>query len=79
MQSNQISLENIFSKHSAQCSIAHIREFLREFEAEFENILGCYSGAYGQLIYEKARGRKSREDVSLSLDVIVFISNAFRN
>jgi hypothetical protein len=31
----------------------HIREYLLEFETEFKNILGCYSGALGQLIYEK--------------------------
>jgi hypothetical protein len=48
-------------------SIAHNREYLREFETEFENILGYYSGALGQLIYEKTRGRKSRETVSLTL------------
>jgi hypothetical protein len=33
------------SHDSARCSIAHIREYFREFETEFENILGCYSGA----------------------------------
>jgi hypothetical protein len=37
MQSNLISIENIFNKHSALCSIAHIREYLREFKTEFEN------------------------------------------
>jgi hypothetical protein len=53
MQSNLISIENIFNKNSALCniagshdsglfSIANIREYLREFEAEFENILGYY-------------------------------------
>jgi hypothetical protein len=48
------ALSNIAGSHdSALCSIAHIREYLREFETEFENILGYYSGAKGQLIYEK--------------------------
>jgi hypothetical protein len=53
---NLTSNENIFNKNSALCciagshdsalcSIAHIRECLLEFEAEFENILGYYSGA----------------------------------
>jgi hypothetical protein len=77
VQSNLISIENIFNKHSALCcivrsrlsamlysgesslrtmqqrgshdstlcSIAHIRKYLREFETEFENILGYYAGA----------------------------------
>jgi hypothetical protein len=56
MQSNLISIENIFNKHSALCkkagsnystlcSIAHIHEYLREFADELENILGYYSGA----------------------------------
>jgi hypothetical protein len=40
MQSNLISIENILNKNSALCSIANIREYLREFKAEFENILG---------------------------------------
>jgi hypothetical protein len=64
MQSKLISIENIFNKNaalcciagshdSALCSIAHIHEFLHEFETEFENILRCYSGAKGQKIYEK--------------------------
>jgi hypothetical protein len=45
MQSYLISIENILIKNSAKCSIAHNREYLCEFETEFENILGCYSGA----------------------------------
>jgi hypothetical protein len=42
MQSSLISIENICNKNK---NIANIREHLREFEKEFENILGCYSGA----------------------------------
>jgi hypothetical protein len=45
MQSNLISIENICNKNSALCSIAQIREYLREFETEYENILVYYSGA----------------------------------
>jgi hypothetical protein len=48
-------------------SIANIRDYLREFEAEFENILGYYSGAYrDNRFVKKTRGRKFREVFSLS-------------
>ncbi len=42
-------------------------EYLREFETEFENILGCESGAHmGLIIEKKTRGRQSRATVPLS-------------
>jgi hypothetical protein len=64
--SHDSALCNIAGSHDAAvCSIAHIREYFGEFKTEFENILGHYSGAKGQLIYEKTRCRKSCETVSL--------------
>jgi hypothetical protein len=50
-------------QHSAEST--HIRDFLREIETEFKNILGCLSGPQGPSIYEKNGGRKSRDTVSL--------------
>jgi hypothetical protein len=44
------SAESIFRQFGA--------EYLREFETEFENILGYYSGAKGQLIYAKKQRSK---------------------
>jgi hypothetical protein len=35
-------------------------EYLREFETEFESILGCLPGAEGQLIYEEKKNQKSK-------------------
>ncbi len=40
-------------------------EYLREFETEFENILGCESGADIGSIHEKTRGKKSHATVPL--------------
>jgi hypothetical protein len=52
------SAESIFRQFEA--------EYLREFEKEFENILGVYQGPRGSLFMEKNICRKSREAVSLS-------------
>jgi hypothetical protein len=59
----------------AMYSIAHIRKYLREIETEFENILWCYSGAQGQSIYEKTRGWKARETVSLSCAMLLLLTS----
>ncbi len=41
-------------------------EYLREFSKKFETTLMVYSGAWGKLIHEKNRSRKSRETVPLN-------------
>ncbi len=41
-------------------------EYLREFETEFENILGCESGTHMGQLLKKTRGRQSRATVPLS-------------
>ncbi len=41
-------------------------EYLREFSKKFETALLIYSGAWGKLIHEKNRSRKSRGTVPLS-------------
>jgi hypothetical protein len=38
-------------------------EYLREFETEFENVLGYELGAHMGSIHEKTRGQKSRATV----------------
>ncbi len=38
---------------------------LREFVKKFETTLMAYSGAWGKLIHEKTRSRKSRDTVPL--------------
>ncbi len=42
-------------------------EYLRKFETELENILGCESGAHMGSICEKTRGRQSRATVPLKV------------
>ncbi len=40
-------------------------EYLREFETEFENILGCESGAHMGQFMKKKQSKKSRATVPL--------------
>jgi hypothetical protein len=42
-------------------------EHLREFSKKFETALMVYSGAWGKLIHEKTRSKKSRDTVPLNL------------
>jgi hypothetical protein len=42
------------------------REYLREFSKKFEKAVLVYSDAWGKLIHEKTRSRKSRDTVPLS-------------
>ncbi len=43
-----------------------ISEYLREFSKKFETAVMVYSGAWGKLIHEKTRSRKSRDTVPLT-------------
>jgi hypothetical protein len=45
-------------------------QYLREFSKKFETALMVYSGAWGKLIHEKTRSRKSRETVPLIIPQI---------
>ncbi len=42
-------------------------EYLRKFSKKFETALMVYSGAWGKLIHEKNRSRKSRDSVPLKV------------
>jgi hypothetical protein len=55
-------------------SIAHIREYLREFETEFEIILGYYLGPRDNWIMKKKPGVENlvREAVSLICIIRIF-------
>ncbi len=48
------------------CDFFENRDYLREFEAKWENILGGLSGPQVELFIEKNRRRKSRDIVNLS-------------
>jgi len=57
------------------------REYLREFSKKFEMAVMLYSDAWGKLIHEKTRSRKSRDTVPLSgpqgnLKQLFFYSNS---
>ncbi len=59
---------NIFSiSHRCRwhrwCTLS--REYLREFSKKFEKAVLVYSDAWGKLIHEKTRSRKSRDTVPL--------------
>jgi hypothetical protein len=46
------------------------REYLREFSKKFEKAVLVYSDAWGKLIHEKNRSRKSRDTVPLTSELI---------
>ncbi len=48
-------------------------EYLREFSNKFDTTQMVYSGAWGKLIHEQSRGRKSRDTVPLNNRVNVFM------
>jgi hypothetical protein len=45
------------------CTLSY--EYLREFSLKFETALMVYSGAFGTMINEKTRSRKSRDTVPI--------------
>jgi hypothetical protein len=78
LHSNLISIENSLNKNSTHaiihsgeswlvlCSIAHIREYLREFETELENILGYYSEPRENRLMKNRKSRETRETISVN-------------
>jgi hypothetical protein len=46
-------------------------EYLREFSKKFEMALLVYSGAWGKLIHEKNRSRKSHGTVPLNVSLLL--------
>jgi hypothetical protein len=63
---SQVKMHHRYQRHRWQIC-PRCQRHRRQFSKKFETDLMVYSGAWGKLIHEKTRCRKSRDTVSLSL------------